>query len=281
MLLDKELNNENIEVTYSSTVGCPTHSHNFLELAFIISGNATHFINGKPVAQLRAGDYFIVDYGMDHHYSSIDGNMVEVINVLFLPALIDNTLLYCRSFTGLLKHYLIKINFDNLKINPSGTVFHDDDGKIHELVKSLKNEYEVKELGFTEIMRCALIQLIVITMRKITEITDTGNVVDYIVSLIEKDVANPPTLSYLADKLGYSVPHICTKIKKSLGIGYREYISRVRIDEARRLLANTDKKISEIAELVGYNDIAFFYAVFKKQVGASPSVFRKSSQIHR
>ncbi|MBR2988471.1 MAG: helix-turn-helix transcriptional regulator, partial [Clostridia bacterium] len=232
--------------------------------------------NGEPIATINAGDYFIVDYGMTHNYKSLIGAPVEVINVLFLPTLIDNTLHYCKSFSNLLNHYLIKINSNNLNINPSGTVFHDTTGEIHTLIQQLCNEYNEKQIGFTEIMRCALIEIIVITMRKIGQLKQSDDATEYIVNLVKEDCAHPPSLSAVADKLGYSVPHLCTKFKKTVGMGFREFVSTVRIDEARRLLANTDKKITEIAELVGYTDVAFFYSTFKKHAGVSPSVFRKT-----
>ena len=57
---------------------------------------------------------------------------------------------------------------------------------------------------------------------------------------------------------------------------YREYVTRVRINEACRLLANTDKKITEIAAIVGYTDADFFYRVFKNRTGHTPMQLRRA-----
>jgi two-component system response regulator YesN len=65
--------------------------------------------------------------------------------------------------------------------------------------------------------------------------------------------------------------------KKELGTAFTEYLVKLRMDHACRLLKNTDDPISEIAEQVGYNDYFYFSRVFKKVVGKSPSSYRMDS----
>ena len=132
------------------------------------------------------------------------------------------------------------------------------------------------KLGFTEIMRSTLIELFITTMRKISSRDQNEDAVSIIMRAVQEDYVSPPTLGAIALKLGYSVPYLSMRFKEVTGIGYRDYIIRVRMEEARRLLANTDKKIVEIAECVGYGDVNFFYSVFKKTEGTSPAVFRKN-----
>lgn len=59
-----------------------------------------------------------------------------------------------------------------------------------------------------------------------------------------------------------------------MGMNLREYINRLRIEEAKRLLLSTSMSISEIASYVGYYNISYFSTVFKKLVGESPIVWR-------
>lgn len=53
-----------------------------------------------------------------------------------------------------------------------------------------------------------------------------------------------------------------------------EYITQCRITQAKKLLAETDIKVSSIAELVGYNGKTSFYLAFKRNVGISPAEYR-------
>ena len=73
----------------------------------------------------------------------------------------------------------------------------------------------------------------------------------------------------------YSQYYLSTRFKQLAGIGYRDYLLRLRMAEATRFLANTDKKISEIAENIGYSDLNSFYSAFKKVYGTSPLLYRK------
>lgn len=53
-----------------------------------------------------------------------------------------------------------------------------------------------------------------------------------------------------------------------------DYITQCRIEQAKKLLAETDKKVASIAELVGYNGKTSFYLAFKRNVGVSPTEYR-------
>ncbi|MEK8126664.1 response regulator [Paenibacillus filicis] len=66
--------------------------------------------------------------------------------------------------------------------------------------------------------------------------------------------------------------------KKQTGESFSGYLAKLRADKAKMLLANTDMKITEIAQAVGYADSNYFATAFKQSVGRSPSEYRK---LHR
>jgi YesN/AraC family two-component response regulator len=55
---------------------------------------------------------------------------------------------------------------------------------------------------------------------------------------------------------------------------FKEHLNRVRIEEAARLLANTDYSVMEIAIACGYKDQSYFTKVFKKLTGLTPKQYR-------
>ena len=62
--------------------------------------------------------------------------------------------------------------------------------------------------------------------------------------------------------------------KKEIGITLQEYLVRLRIREALRLLDNPNASITDIAFTVGFNDTSYFSRTFKKYMNYSPSEFR-------
>lgn len=88
---------------------------------------------------------------------------------------------------------------------------------------------------------------------------------------------NPDLSMELMQKdLGMSEAKISACIKNTTGSNFKKYINRIRIDEAKRLLMETDRQIMEIAYLVGYNNVTHFNRVFKETEDLSPNEFRKS-----
>ena len=58
----------------------------------------------------------------------------------------------------------------------------------------------------------------------------------------------------------------------------REYINKIRIDEAKRLLLTTNLAVSEVAGMVGYDNISYFSTVFRKHTGMSPVDWRTAAE---
>ena len=61
--------------------------------------------------------------------------------------------------------------------------------------------------------------------------------------------------------------------KATYGIGFHEFLTRYRLREARRLLANPEALVTQISHAVGFNDPAYFSKVFKKYYGQAPSFY--------
>jgi len=71
--------------------------------------------------------------------------------------------------------------------------------------------------------------------------------------------------------------HLSRIFRRELGISPWDYLNRYRIKQAKELLTNTQDSITSVALRVGFNDPAYFSRVFRKQVGQSPSTFRKQT----
>ncbi|MEK8128248.1 response regulator [Paenibacillus filicis] len=94
---------------------------------------------------------------------------------------------------------------------------------------------------------------------------------DYIVGHYQEDV----TLSSLAARFNFNPWYISRKFKEIYKVTVITYLTELRMDKARMLLANTGMTVSEMANTLGYADENYFSKVFKKHTGLSPLQYRK------
>jgi AraC-like DNA-binding protein/ligand-binding sensor protein len=81
-------------------------------------------------------------------------------------------------------------------------------------------------------------------------------------------------LADVARAVHASTFHFCKMFKKATGMTFTHYLSLVRIARAKKLLANPQLRISEVAYEVGFNSLTHFNRMFRKLTGQSPSDFR-------
>ncbi|GIP33331.1 helix-turn-helix domain-containing protein [Paenibacillus sp. J2TS4] len=86
------------------------------------------------------------------------------------------------------------------------------------------------------------------------------------------------SIDRFAERMGMSVGHFSRTFKEEVGEKYVEYIAKVRLAQAKRLLLETDLKIDEIAEQVGYWGRNSFIRIFRRYEGTTPAKYRT---IHR
>ena len=98
--------------------------------------------------------------------------------------------------------------------------------------------------------------------------------VDYITEHYE----NPELcVSEIAEHVGISEGHLSHTFKKETDYTVAAYITRVRMRTAMKLLNDCRNKVYEVAEQVGYRDIAHFSSSFKRIVGVTPSEYQDRS----
>lgn len=89
------------------------------------------------------------------------------------------------------------------------------------------------------------------------------------------NLSEPITTAVLAKALGMNRTHLCERFVRETGMTVNAFVTAVKMDEAKRLLAVTKKSAVEIAEYLGYSSQSYFVKVFKKIHGVTPGKFRK------
>lgn len=244
----------------------PTHGHEFLELTYITAGKVLHTLDGQEQV-LSAGDYFIVDYGSRHSYRALGEDGYSNIDCLFLPELLDPSLKGTVSLRIVLDHYLLHYNIRALTQNPAHMVFHDTDGRILELLDRMQSESEQQAPGYTELLRCYLVELLLLTMRRLDDASSAaaGNdICGFLAAYVRDHYMEPITLQELAGRLNYSVSYVSRIFKNGMGMSFVTYLQNYRVAEGCRLLASSDRTVEEVASMVGYRDAKFFASLIRR-----------------
>lgn len=103
------------------------------------------------------------------------------------------------------------------------------------------------------------------------------NIVRKAKEYIDKHYAEAISVKDVADAVCISESYFKSVFKKSSGYSYSEYLTSVRIDQARKLLNTTEKSVMEIALDVGFQTPNSFSSLFKRETGLTPTQFKNSS----
>ena len=95
---------------------------------------------------------------------------------------------------------------------------------------------------------------------------------------IEHNLSECITLDSLAQQAHFDKSYLIARFKESMGTSPMRYVSHLRIERAKVLLATTDDSITQIAQAVGFSSIHYFSRFFKEKEGLSPVEYRQQRQ---
>ncbi|WNR43530.1 response regulator [Paenibacillus roseipurpureus] len=104
-----------------------------------------------------------------------------------------------------------------------------------------------------------------------------NNVIFEIAKYIEKHYHEDISLADIASRFYLSREYISRKFKQEFEVNLSDYLGQIRLSKAKVLLCNPNLRISQVAEMVGYQDEKYFSKVFKKMSGMTPNEYRKTA----
>jgi two-component system response regulator YesN len=82
-------------------------------------------------------------------------------------------------------------------------------------------------------------------------------------------------LKEVAAAVSVSSSHLAHLLRTRTGAGFIRHLTTLRIEAAKHMLANTDLRVADIAVRAGYEGPGYFYRVFRREVGMTPSEYRR------
>lgn len=104
---------------------------------------------------------------------------------------------------------------------------------------------------------------------------DAGHDIDLVKKYIEKHYQEELNLYSLAEKVYLSPSYLCARFKRITGFGINKYIKNVRMERAEQLVVDTNMKIIDICEQVGYHNLSYFCQSYKEHFGKTPEKYRQ------
>ncbi|MDO4285372.1 MAG: AraC family transcriptional regulator, partial [Eubacteriales bacterium] len=256
------------------------HTHTYLELAYVWSGESVQWIEGERLP-MRRGDICLMDPEVEHAVEAC-GREDTVVNLVMPQRLFDYTFLSKMGEQSILSRFLL--NAVTKQRNRKHYLYFPTSGNERAawLMETLLLEYYERDLGWREAMDSYLLLLFTEMLRSFRagggqEESGTGASVQEILAYIETNYRDC-TLSQAAAQFSFHPVYLTTMLKEKTGRGFLEHLQSQRLHMACYLLLHTDMKIAEIAEEVGYSNLDFFYRKFKAAQGCTPRAFRELSK---
>ena len=251
------------------------HSHEFMELVFIESGQGIHFTKTEsyPIA---AGDAFVIRKHDAHGYSNT--SKLRLVNVLFYP---DKLALPLQDL-GKLRGYHVLFETKRRSSEFYGLKSHlrldlKQLTHIAGLVSSLEQNLEDEAPGFLFMAKAILMQIICMLSRHYENqqilIRPSLARISGAIAFIESNYAKPIHTDELASTTHMSPRNFHRDFKSATGLSPIEYLIRLRIMRGAELLRQGRLNVTETAFQAGFNDSNYFSRQFRKVMGISPRKF--------
>ena len=251
----------------------PVHWHDEFEIIYVRSGFLTVSISGESYIG-KTGEAFVVSPGNLHLMGS-QSDTVDYYTFLFPLKYIS-----FRTDDMLDEKLLEPLNSGHLMICPRVN----DTAK--ELCEQLIKIYEAKndesESKITTQVRTKIILLqFILEMWKkgfvIENDTSGRNTVEKeMVSYIQQNFTGKISLKEFGEQFHLSEKYISRYFKEHFHITLSQYITYLRLENAKQLLQDTDLSVTETAMQSGYQNVSYFIRSFKKTYGISPLKYRNS-----
>lgn len=254
-------------------VAFPEHTHDYVEMVYMCTGQTRHTVNGTPVL-LQRGELLMLGQNARQSIEAAgEGDLA--VNFIVRPAFFSGTLPFLGEEETPLRRFLVSCLTGE---NETGyLLFHVADilpiqNLIENLLYTLLEDAPNKR-GILQMTMGLLFAQLVNHTQVLQFGTQEQNAVVSVLRYLEEHYRDG-SLTDIAGRLHYELPSLSRLIRHKTGRTYTELLQEKRLSQAAWLLRNTDRKVDEIANAVGYENISYFHRLFSARFGLSPRRYR-------
>lgn len=251
----------------------PEHSHDYVEMVYMVEGSTTHLINGASLT-LDAGDLLIL--GQDARQEIMPAGERDIaVNFIVRPEFFSATLPFLGSEETPLRDFITRcivgdsptgyLLFRVAEVKPVQNLI---ENLIWTVITDTPNKRSINQLT----MGLLFVQLMNHTDRLTVGSREQETMVR-VLSYIEERYQTG-TLTEIASILHYDTAWLSRDIKRRTGKNFTELMQEKRLSQAAWFLRNTDQNVSDIAVSVGYENVSYFHRIFAARYGMSPRAYR-------
>ncbi len=256
------------------------HTHDYIELAYIIQGEFKQRIMGKDIL-FKQGELCLIDRNCPHQDFLADGNsmilFIGLANESFDQVMVKN--IGEENLLGFLRTALMKQKDIRqfLHFRPKKP----EDHVLEEQLLMLLKELQQNDVASKYICKGLIIRILhyISTMYEFSLSHEQRKKMNWLVyeeisRYIEENYAWV-TVRELVSRFHFNEDYYSRILKEKLGMTYLQYVQDIRLKNARQLLLSTDMTVDEVAVAVGYQNKGYFYKIFLEKFGMTPSKMRK------
>ncbi|MCR5145188.1 MAG: AraC family transcriptional regulator [Lachnospiraceae bacterium] len=251
------------------------HFHDWLELAYMYSGEAHMTISDNPIT-LKEGECVLINYNTPHSCLACGSNDI-LINLLISRRYLRANFFDKFSENSFLSKYLMDNLLDENTENGYIYFRSSKNRRLPIFVNEFLCEYYDKGINSADYLS-SFATLIFLELADIykddSSAAQNNNQIMGILRYIEGNY-NTCTLKSTAEFFHLNPNYLSGYIKKNTGKTFKELIQEQRLNLALKLLKNSDLPITEISQQVGYENVSFFYKLFQQTYGTSPAHYRE------
>lgn len=265
--------------THTRFAAFPNHSHNYLEIMYMCSGQTVHRINHSSEVVLQAGDLLFLGQNSSHEIQAAGIDDIG-INFMILPEFFDE-ILDMIGEESVLGNFIV----DTLK-KSGGTGFLQYrvadvlpvQNLVENLVWSLLNKQSHANRLNQLTMGLLFAQLVRVTERIVESEGETDQMFMMKVFRYIEENYRTASLGAFAHSQNSSDSSVSKRIRKASGKTFKELLQEKRLKQAEYLLLHTTLPVTDIIYRVGYDNTSYFHRIFLQAYGMSPWNYRKENQ---
>lgn len=242
-----------------------------------------YYDNNKEKMSLQS----IVDFLSESYVQTFSQDMIEELSSQIQKIYkaidtyqIQDTFMLFEEFISMIRHNKVPVAeviqyFQSIVIYYS-TKNQVDDLELYEVIHQLADDTSFQE-------KISIVRKIIAAARTTQREKVYSPAVQDILSHVEDSYDEDISLKQLSEDLHINVMYLGQLFKKEVGMSLSKYLNNYRIEQAKKLLTETNLAVAEIGFKVGYQNQAYFYRVFKSSENKSPKEYRNDfiNQLHQ